>query len=86
MCFSLEWLKNLLIWIVIVCVIVGMIRVLISFVIPKLGIGGEVVAVIVRILTILLWGIVCIALIVFVFDLVACVAGGGLGVTLPRLR
>jgi hypothetical protein len=84
LCFGLQWFENLIILIIIVCAVVALLRLLISFVIPKLGVGAEVVSFIVRALTIVIWAIVCIALVYFVFSLIQCLLGGG--ISLPRLR
>ena len=81
MCFSLEWFKDSLIWLVIVCAVIGILYALVSFIIPKLGIGGEILAFLVKIFTIVFWAFVCIAVIVFCFTLISC-----LGPSLPRLR
>ncbi len=80
MCFSLQWLANLLIWIVIVCAVVALVRLLIAFVLPHLGIGAPILDFIIKALWIVLWAIICIAAIVFIFDLISC-----LGPSMPRL-
>ena len=81
MCFSLAWLESFLVWLVVICAVVALLRLLVSFVIPKLGLGGEVMGFVVKAITIVIWAIVCIALIYFVFDLILC-----LGPSMPRLR
>lgn len=81
MCFSLEWLKDLIIWIIIICAVVALIRLLMAFVIPHLGIGGPILDFIVKALWIVIWAIICIAAVVFIFDLVACIIP-----SMPRLR
>ena len=81
MCFSLQWLESFLVWLVIVCAVVALIRLLIGFIIPKLGVGAEVASVVVRALWIVMWAIICVALIYFIFDLIMC-----LGPSLPRMR
>ena len=72
MCFTLTWLESVLIWLIVVCAVVALLRLLIGFVIPKLGIGAEIVGFVVRALTIVMWAVICIALVYFVFDLIAC--------------
>ncbi len=81
MCFSLAWLANLLIWIIVVCAVVALVRLLISFVLPHLGIGGPILDFIIKALWIVIWAIVCIAAVVFIFQLIEC-----LGPSMPRLR
>ena len=82
-CFGLQWFENLIIWIIVVCAVVALIRLLIAFVLPKLGIGGEILSFIVRALTIVLWAVICIAAVIFIFDLISCL---GPSLSLPRLR
>ncbi len=84
MCFGLAWFEQILIWIVVVCAVVALLRLLVSFVLPKLGLAGEMVAFIVAAVRILIWAIICIFAIIFIFELIACLLGGGIG--LPRVR
>ena len=84
MCFGLAWFEQLLIWIVVVCAVVALLRLLVSFVLPKLGLAGEAVAFIIAAVRILIWAIICIFAIIFIFELIACLLGGGIG--LPRVR
>jgi hypothetical protein len=72
MCFGLGWVENLLIWLIVVCAIVALLRLLISFVLPRLGMEAEIMAVVIRAITIVIWAMVCIALVYFVFELIAC--------------
>jgi hypothetical protein len=80
MCFSLPWLEAWLVWLIVICAVVALLRLLIGFVLPKLGIGGEILGFVVKAITIVIWAIVCIALVYFVFDLIACLGPG-----MPRL-
>jgi hypothetical protein len=72
MCFSLQWVENLLIWLVVICAVIAILRVLVAFVLPQLGLAGEVFSVVARIITIVIWAIVIIAVIVFAFSLIEC--------------
>lgn len=75
-CFSLAWLEQLLIWIVVVCVLVGIVKVLMPLVMGLFGAppgGGAVMT----ILGYVLWGIAAVFVIIFVIDLVSCALGGG---------
>lgn len=83
MCLSLDWLMHALIWLVVICAAIALVRLLISFVLPHLGIGAEIVSFIVRAAWIILWAVICVAAIYFIFSLVACLVGG---VGLPHLR
>jgi hypothetical protein len=76
MCFSLSWIEALLVNVVIIAVIVGVLRILVPWIIGLLGVvAGPLMAII----NIIIWGIVLIWLIYFVFSLLGCIGGGGLG-------
>jgi hypothetical protein len=81
MCFSLEWLRDLLIWIIVVCGVVALVRLLISFVLPHLGLTADVLSFVARALYIIMWMVICIAAVVFIFGLISCFAP-----SMPRLR
>lgn len=78
MCFSLEALKELAIWVVIICAVIALIRLVLSPLAAQIGTWGSVL---IQALNIILWAIVAIAVIVVIFDLAACLLGG-----IPRLR
>lgn len=69
-CFSLGAIENLLIWLVVVGAVVALIRLLVPVVVGPLGQFGSIV---VQALYIVLWAIVAIAVIVLIFELLACV-------------
>jgi len=75
MCFSLEWFENLLIWLVVICVVVALLRLLLAFIVPKLGVGAEIINFITKAITIVIWGLILIAAIIFIFGLISCFAG-----------
>ena len=74
MCFSLLWFVTLLIWIVVICGIVAVFRLVLPFVLSWLGIAGGIVM---QVLNIILAVIVIITLIWFCYDLFTCVGGMG---------
>ena len=82
MCFGLEWFEDVLIWIIVVCAVVALLKLLVSFVLPKLGMSGELLAFLVQAFRIVIWAIVCIAVVIFIFDLIACLLPWG---GFPRL-
>ena len=86
MCFSLDWLMHLLIFVVVVCGIVALIRLLIRFIVPRLGISAEIINFIVSALTIVLWVFIGCAAIYFIISLIACISGGTGGTGLGFLR
>jgi len=82
-CFSLELLKNFLIWLVIICGAIALIQLLIRFIRPRIvGPGGEILDFVISALWIVLWVVIAIAAIVFIFDLIACLGPS----LMPRLR
>jgi hypothetical protein len=81
MCFSLAWLLQLIIWLIIVGAIVAVIKLLIPFIDTLTG-----MPIIGRVLMIVLWAVVAIALVIIVFGLLSCLAGGTGGLGFPRFR
>lgn len=81
MCFGLQWIEQVLIWAVVLCAVIALLRLLVSFVLPRLGLGADILSFVVQAITILMWAIICIAAIIFIFDLIACLMP-----SLPRLR
>lgn len=82
MCFSLEWLRDVLIWIIVICAVVALIQLLTRFVVPKLtNVSAEVISFIIQALTIIMWAVICIAAVIFIFSLISC-----LGPSMPRIR
>lgn len=84
MCFSLAWMVQLIIWVIIICAIIGLLKLLLSFVLPRIGgISAEVLAFITSALRIIIWAIVLIAAVYFIFDLIGCLSGA---LSFPRLH
>jgi len=77
MCFSAAWFVSLLIWLIVVCAVVAIGRVVLPIVLGWLGVAGGVVM---QVINIVLIAFVLIVLVWFCYDLLMC-AGGG-----PRLR
>lgn len=81
MCFSLWTIESLLIWLVVICAVFAIVRLLlIPLVLTPMGGPGAVIS---QVLNILLWVIVAVACIYLVFDLLSCamIGGGGLGLS-----
>lgn len=84
MCFSLPYIENLLIWLVIICALVAFARLLLPKILSLVGVAGDIVM---QAINIFVWAVVCIFVIIFVFDLIGCLIGmGGGGHFLPRWR
>jgi hypothetical protein len=72
-CFSLGWLEQLLIWLVVVCAVIAVIRLLLPLALAPLPIVAQV-------LQIVMWAVIAIAVIILLFELLSCLVG------FPRLR
>ncbi len=75
-CFSMAWIEQLLIWLVIVCVIIGIVKLIIPWVMSLFGAppgGGAVMTA----LGYILWGVVAIFCIILMFNLLSCAFGSG---------
>ena len=86
MCFGLSWFEQILIWIVIVFAVVALLRLLVSFLLPRLGLGAEIVNFIIAAVRIIIWAIICIFAIFFIFELISCLLSMSGGLSLPRGR
>ena len=73
MCFSLGWLEQLLVWLVIVAAIIMILKLVVPWVASQLGIP-----IISQVLSIVLWAVIIIFVIYFCFALLSCLGGGGL--------
>lgn len=78
MCFSIAWIGQMLIWLIVVCAVVAIIQVLLRFVLPGLAPAGGPVM---QILTIVMYAAVAIFIVFIIVQLLECVVYGG-----PRLR
>lgn len=74
MCWSLSFLEDILIRLIILCAIVAIIKVIVPWV---LSLIGAVAAPIVQIIYIILWVIVAIWCVVIGFELLQCLIGAG---------
>ncbi len=76
MCFTLPWLEQLLVWLVIVCAIIAILKLVVPWVLSMLGIP-----IVGQVLNIVLWAIIAIFVIYFCFALIGCLGsmGGGVG-------
>lgn len=83
MCFSLAWLQSLLIWIVIVCAIFAILKLVVPFILSKIGVDGGIIL---QIVNILVWAFVAIVVIYFAFAAISCLMsmGGGNFLALPH--
>ena len=82
MCFSLAAIENFLIWLVVVCVVIGIVKILVPWILSLAGVGidGNVA----RIINLIIIAVVIIAVIIVVFWLLQCALGGGF--SMGRIR
>ncbi len=77
-CFSLGWLEQVLINLVIICAIIAILKLLVPLLVgllsPLMGGGAAVIG---QIITIVLYAIVAIFVIYIVFGLIQCLVGSG---------
>lgn len=71
MCFSLPWLEQLLVWLVIVVAVIMVLKLVVPWVAAQLG-----VPIVAQVLNIILWAVVLIFVIYFCFALLSCLGGG----------
>lgn len=84
MCISLGAIAEVLIWVVVICALIKILSLLVSFIAAKVGAPfAEFAGILIQILTIIFWAALCVGLILLVFNLLACLLSGGLH--LPNL-
>ena len=83
-CFSLAWIEQMLVWLVIIAAIIGILQIIVPWVLSKLGPQlGEAVGIVSAVIRIIVWAFVIIVVIYIVFALISCLIGSG-GLHLPR--
>lgn len=75
MCFPLASIIAVLIWCVVIGAVLAILRLLIAFVMPRLGVGASVVNLLVQIFMIILWAVIVIAVITIVGEAIVCLIG-----------
>jgi hypothetical protein len=80
MCFTLAFLEQIIVWLIIVGAIVALIKLLIPFVTQFLGGAGSTVA---QALNIVLYAFIAIIVVYIIFALINCLVGAG-GLHLPH--
>ena len=74
MCFSVAWFVQTLVWLVVICGVIAIFRLVLPVVLGWLGMAGGLVM---QVLNIILAVVVIVVLIWFCYDLLVC--AGGLG-------
>jgi hypothetical protein len=73
-CFSLGWIENLCVWLIVVCAVVAIIRLLVPFLTGLIG-----MPIVAQIINIVLWAVVAIMAVYIIFALLSCLLGAGGG-------
>jgi hypothetical protein len=83
-CVSLIFVENLLIWLIVICAVIAIVKLLlVPYVLAPMGQPGVIL---IQVVNIIVWAIIAIAIVVIIFDLLSCALGGGMGLGLPRTR
>lgn len=82
MCFSMAWLQQFLIMVVIFVAVVAILKLLIPWLLSHLGGEGGIIG---QVINILFWAVICIFVIYVCFAIISCLLsmGGGFPL-LPR--
>jgi hypothetical protein len=75
-CFSAAWFVNLLVWLIVICAVVAIFRLVLPTVLGWLGVAGTLVM---QVLNIILIAFVLIVLVWFCYDILTCAS-------IPRMR
>lgn len=86
MCFSLAWLQQILIFLIVIGAVVAILKLVIPFALQKLGAEiGEGAGLVFNVLKIVLWAIVAIVCVIICFELISCLLSYSGGFSfLPR--
>ena len=76
MCFSLLWLIQTLVWVVVVCAVVAILYKLVPYLLAQLGMASDVIMQVIKIIVI---AIVIIAVLWLLYDLISCAGLVGSG-------
>jgi hypothetical protein len=83
-CVSLYFVENLLIWLIVICAVLAIVKLLIvPYVLTPMGQPGVIL---IQVVNIIVWAVIAVAIVVIIFDLLSCALGGGMGLGLPRSR
>ena len=85
MCFSMDFLKQILILAVIIVAVIAILKLLIPYIIGQLGVElGAGWNICVAAFRIFLWALIAILVIIFCFELISCLLSFSGGLHLPR--
>lgn len=74
MCFSMAWLEQLFIYVIVVGAVIAIIRLLLPMVFAQMGGPGTIIG---QVINIILWAIIACFVVYICFALMSCLLGGG---------
>lgn len=74
MCFSLAWIEQLCVWLIVVAALVAIINLLVPYLTGLIGLP-----IVAQIIKIVLWAVVAIMCVYIIFGLISCLLGSGGG-------
>lgn len=69
MCFSALWLMNTLIWLVVLCAVVAILRIIVPWAFAQMGVSLDPLM---RVINIIIGVVIFIAVVWFIYDLYVC--------------
>lgn len=69
MCFSIAWLINILIWLIVIGAILAIVKLILPKILANFGDAGSTAM---GIINILIWAVVMIAVVIFAGDIIVC--------------
>lgn len=79
MCFTLSWVEQILIWLIVVFAVIAILKIIVPMVLSQIGAPGGVIM---QIINIALWAFICIMVVIFAFEVIGCLLHAG---SFPRL-
>jgi hypothetical protein len=74
MCFSLAWIEQICVWLIVVAALVAIINLLVPYLTGLIGLP-----IVAQIIKIVLWAVVAIMCVYIIFGLISCLLGSGGG-------
>jgi hypothetical protein len=75
MCFPWASIEAIIIWCIVIAAVFAIIRILLGWLGPKIGIAAEILGIFMQIFYVILWAVIAIAIVVVVGDIIGCLIG-----------
>jgi hypothetical protein len=82
-CFSIAWIGQLLIWLIIIAAVIAVLRIVIPWVLSKIGADGGIIM---QVINIVFWAVISIFVVYICIQLLSCLIGFGGGLSLSPQR